>query len=63
MIEAIGGYNAEVLLQQVGGLVGAVGRLKGLASLSSSLTPILNALDPARNAMKILSLSMWDEVR
>lgn len=62
VIEAAGGYNAEILMEQVGSLVGAVGRLEGLVPLASSFSPILSALEPARRAMEILTLSMWDEV-
>ncbi|XP_045104403.1 uncharacterized protein LOC123499934 [Portunus trituberculatus] len=62
VIETAGGYNAQILMEQIGSLVGAVGRLEGLASLASSLSPVLSALQPLRKAMEVLSLSMWDEV-
>ncbi|XP_050698245.1 uncharacterized protein LOC126986309 isoform X2 [Eriocheir sinensis] len=61
VMEAVGGYNKDLLVQQIGGLLAAVSRLEALAPLSRYLQPAAQALSPIIGAGKILSYTKWNE--
>ncbi|XP_071523722.1 LOW QUALITY PROTEIN: uncharacterized protein [Panulirus ornatus] len=60
VLDAIGGYEAESLLQQVGGLLASLGRLEALAPLASTLNILRSALHPLMKALATLTEAGWN---
>nr|XP_045598591.1 uncharacterized protein LOC123758342 [Procambarus clarkii] len=60
VLEAIGGYEAEQVVRQVGSLLASLGRLEALAPLASTLNTLSTALRPLTAAINTLTASAWD---
>ncbi|XP_069938645.1 uncharacterized protein [Cherax quadricarinatus] len=60
VLEAIGGYEAEHLVRQVGALLASLGRLEALAPLTTTLNTLSSALKPLISALNTLTASAWD---
>ncbi|XP_068225107.1 uncharacterized protein [Palaemon carinicauda] len=60
VLKAIGGYEAESLVQEVGGLLASLGRLEALAPLATMLNALDVATQPLISAMSTLDEAGWN---
>ncbi|XP_066989285.1 uncharacterized protein [Macrobrachium rosenbergii] len=60
VLKAIGGYEAESLVHEVGGLLASLGRLEALAPLATTLDALSVAAQPLISAMSVLQKAGWD---
>ncbi|XP_042873451.1 uncharacterized protein LOC122254047 [Penaeus japonicus] len=59
VLGAIGGYEAEALVQQLGAMLASLGRLESLAPLASSFSSLSNAIEPVTSAIMVLTDTGW----
>nr|XP_027208147.1 uncharacterized protein LOC113801925 [Penaeus vannamei] len=59
VLGAIGGYEAESLVQQLGAMLASLGRLESLAPLASTFSSLSHALEPITSAITDLVDTGW----
>ncbi|XP_037804160.1 uncharacterized protein LOC119598585 isoform X1 [Penaeus monodon] len=59
VLGAIGGYEAESLVQQLGAMLASLGRLESLAPLASTFSSLSHALQPITSAITELTDAGW----